>query len=146
MAEPRPELWLFGVEPELGTEVGARYHTAPSDGEVNELFNTATVFVQTSRHEGFCLPVLEAMATGLPVVCTDANGNRDFCRDGENCLMPEARPRAVREALERVFADEALRARLSAAGLATARAHDWGRTLDEIERFYESVAAGRLPR
>ena len=47
------------------------------------------MFVQTSTHEGFCLPPLEAMATGGAVVCTDAHGNRDFCRDGENCLMPE---------------------------------------------------------
>jgi glycosyltransferase involved in cell wall biosynthesis len=140
MEQPRPELWLFGVEPELGAEVGARYHNAPSDSEVNELLNTATVFVQTSRHEGFCLPVLEAMATGVPVVCTDADGNRDFCRDGENCLMPEARPRAVRDALERAFSDEELRARLSAAGLVTARENDWARRLDELERFYESVA------
>ena len=37
------------------------------------------MFVQTSRHEGFCLPPLEAMAAGAPVVCTDAHGNRDFC-------------------------------------------------------------------
>jgi GT2 family glycosyltransferase/glycosyltransferase involved in cell wall biosynthesis len=140
MAEPRPELWLFGVEPELGAEVGARYFEGPSDSDVNELLNTATVFVQTSRHEGFCLPVLEAMATGVPVVCTDADGNRDFCRDGENCLMPDARPRAVRDALERVFADDALRAQLSAAGLETARRNDWARRLDELERFYESVA------
>ena len=36
----------------------------PSDEGVNELFNEATVFVQTSTHEGFCLPPLEAMATG----------------------------------------------------------------------------------
>ena len=55
----------------------------------HELFNQATVFVQTSTHEGFCLPPLEAMATGGAVVCTDAHGNRDFCVDGENCLMPE---------------------------------------------------------
>ena len=53
-------------------------------------FNQATVFVQTSTHEGFCLPPLEAMATGGAVVCTDAHGNRDFCVDGVNCLMPGA--------------------------------------------------------
>jgi glycosyltransferase involved in cell wall biosynthesis len=120
--------------------VGARYVTAPSDSEVNELLNSATVFVQTSRHEGFCLPILEAMATGVPVVCTDAHGNRDFCRDGVNCLMPEPRPRAVRDALEAVLADPALRARLSADGLATARRYDWSTRLDELERFFESVA------
>ena len=60
--------------------------------EVNELLNQATVFLQTSTHEGFCLPVLESMATGGAVVCTDAHGNRDYCVDGVNCLMPEPTP------------------------------------------------------
>ena len=59
---------MFGVEPELGPEHGARYFERPSDERVNELFNEATVFVQTSIHEGFCLPLLEAMAAGTPVV------------------------------------------------------------------------------
>ena len=140
LPDPRPELWLYGIEPELGAEVGARYYTSPSDAEVNRLLNSATVFVQTSRHEGFCLPVLEAMATGVPVVCTDAHGNRDFCRDGANCLMPDARPRAVRDALEQVFTDPALRARLSAEGRATAVRYDWSTRLDELERFFENVA------
>jgi glycosyltransferase involved in cell wall biosynthesis len=54
------------------------------------VFSQATVFVQTSVHEGFALPPLEAMAAGAAVVCTDAHGNRDFCRDGVNCLMPAA--------------------------------------------------------
>ncbi len=57
-----------------------RYVDAPDDEQVSELFNQATVFVQTSTHEGFALPPLEAMATGAAVVCTDAHGNRDFCR------------------------------------------------------------------
>ena len=83
---------MFGIEPELGPEHGARYFERPSDERVNELFNQATVFVQTSRHEGFCLPLLEAMAAGTPVVSTDAHGNRDFCRDGENCLIADADP------------------------------------------------------
>jgi glycosyltransferase involved in cell wall biosynthesis len=140
LPDPRPELWLYGIEPALGDAVSARYHVAPSDAEVNELLNTATAFVQTSRHEGFCLPVLEAMATGAPVVCTDADGNRDFCQDGDNCLMPAAEPRAVRDALQRVLDDDALRARLAAGALRTARDYDWSRRLDDLERFYESLA------
>jgi GT2 family glycosyltransferase/glycosyltransferase involved in cell wall biosynthesis len=145
LPEPRPELWLFGIEPELGEPLGARYELRPSDAEVNELLNTATVFVQTSRHEGFCLPVLEAMSTGLPVVCTDAHGNRDFCRDGENCLMPEATPGAVAAAIQRLLDDPGLRARLAEAGLRTAHEHDWSRRLDDLERFFEGVAAARTP-
>jgi GT2 family glycosyltransferase/glycosyltransferase involved in cell wall biosynthesis len=140
LPEPRPELWLFGIEPELGKRYGTRYITAPSDAEVNELYNTATAFVQTSTHEGFCLPPLEAMASGTPVVCTDAHGNRDFCRDGENCLVPEAEVAAVRDALARVLTDPELRARLGEEGRRTAAEYDWSRRIDEVERFYEGLA------
>ncbi len=112
LPEPRPELCLFGIEPELASEPGIRYITAPSDREVNELFNQATVFVQTSVHEGFCLPPLESMATGGTVVCTDAHGNRDFCVDGENCLMPPADAVAVSTAIARLLGDAGLRSRL----------------------------------
>jgi len=140
MGEGRPDLWLFGIEPELAEPLGARYFTAPSDREVNELLNGATALVQTSRHEGFCLPLLEAMAAGAPVVCTDAHGNREFCRDGDNCLMAADDPASVAGALERLFGDAELRARLAEEGRRTAAAYGWERRIDELERFYESVA------
>jgi GT2 family glycosyltransferase len=144
MPEPRPELWLFGIEPQLGEELGARYERKPSDDGVNELFNTAAVFLQTSRHEGFCLPVLEAMSAGLPVVCTDADGNRDFCVDGVNCLMPGRSPGAVAGALQRVLTDDALPARLVAAGKETAERYAWPRKLDELDVFFRELAERKV--
>jgi GT2 family glycosyltransferase len=138
----RPELWMFGIEPELGERPGARYFERPSDAEVNELLNSATALVQTSRHEGFCLPLLEAMATGAPVICTDAHGNRDFCRDGENCLMVDDDPEAVRAAIERLMRDGELRARLAEAGKRTAERYAWPPLIDELERFFDGVAPG----
>ena len=140
MQIPRPELWLFGVEPDLGREIGARYVIKPSDEEVNRLLNQATAFVQTSRHEGFCLPVLEAMAAGAPSICTDAHGNRDYCVDGENCLMPEAEPRAVARAIEAVLGNDDLRAKIVANGFKTAEAYAWERKLDELDAFYRDLA------
>jgi len=140
---PRPELCLFGIEPELAREPGIRYVTAPSDREVNELFNQATVFVQTSVHEGFCLPALEAMATGGAVVCTDAHGNRDFCIDGENCLMPAADAAAVSAAITRLLADAGLRQQLGAAGAQTAAGFAWDRRIDVLEQFLGDVARPR---
>ena len=139
--EPRPELWMFGVEPELGAEHGARYFERPSDEQVNELFNEATVFVQTSIHEGFCLPLLEAMAAGTPVVSTDAHGNRDFCRHEENCLIADADPDTVSQALSRLLGDPQLRARLVQAGFETAADYAWERRIDRLERFFTDVAA-----
>ena len=140
---PRPKLWLFGTEPELARELGIRYVTAPSDQEVNELLGQATVFLQTSRHEGFCLTALEAMAAGCPVVCTDADGNRDFCTNGENCLMPEARPSAVAADVHRLLTDSALRCRLAQAGLATAAAYAWEPRIEALLRFMFEIAQPR---
>ena len=141
--DPRPELCLFGVEPEVGEGLGARYVYGPSDEAVNELFNQATVFIQTSRHEGFCLPPLEAMAAGAPVVCTDAHGNRDFCRDGENCLMVEPEAAAVAAGIERVMSDATLRERLVAGGLATVGDYAWERRIDQLEDLFLRVADER---
>jgi GT2 family glycosyltransferase len=138
--DPRPELWMFGVEPELGPRFGARYFARPTDGRVNELLNEATVFVQTSIHEGFCLPLLEAMAAGAPVVSTDAHGNRDFCRHGENCLIAAPDPQSVSHSLARILGDPGLRARLVDAGLETAREYAWERRVDRLERFLLGVA------
>ncbi len=140
---PRPELCLFGIEPELAQEPGVRYVDTPSDEEVNRLFNEATVFVQTSSHEGFCLPPLEAMATGGAVVCTDAHGNRDFCQGGENCLMPKPGRRSVTVALRELLADPGLRARLGRAGLATAVDYAWDARIDALERFLTEIATPR---
>lgn len=140
LPEPRPELKLFGIEPELASEPGIVYERSPSNARVGELLCEATVFVQTSAHEGFCLPLLEAMASGTPVVCTDADGNRDFCVDGENCLMVPPEAEAVASAIAGVFADAALRASLSAAGLRTAAEYGWEGRIDALEAFLEAVA------
>lgn len=144
LPKPRPELWLFGIEPELArNEPGTRYVTSPSDAEVNRLFNQATVFVQTSVHEGFCLPPLESMATGGAVVCTDAHGNRDFCVDGENCVIPEADASSVARAIQRLMREPELRQRLGEAGIRTAAEYAWERRIDALEAFLTDVARPR---
>jgi GT2 family glycosyltransferase len=140
LPEPRPELCMFGIEPSLAADEGIRYVESPTDEEVAELLARATVFVQTSTHEGFCLPPLESMATGGAVVCTDAHGNRDFCRDGENCLMPAPDAKAVSDALARVLGDRDLRERLGRAGVQTAAEFAWERRIDALEGFLEGVA------
>ncbi len=118
------------------------YRLLPRDEQVNELYNTATVFVQTSRHEGFCLPILEAMAAGCPVITTDSHGNRDFCRDGDNCvIVPQDDDAALAEAIERLLGDADERERLAQAGLRTAAQYRWPDVLNSVAEFYESVAS-----
>jgi glycosyltransferase involved in cell wall biosynthesis len=83
------------------------------------------------------------MATGGAVVCTDAHGNRDFCVDDGNCLMPEPDVGSVSDALRRLLGDPALRRRLGSAGIGTAQDYAWERRIDALERFLEAVAQPR---
>jgi glycosyltransferase involved in cell wall biosynthesis len=146
LGDQRPTLLLFGTEPGILHDARVDYRERPRDEQVNELYNTATLFVQTSRHEGFSLPLLEAMAAGCPVITTDSHGNRDFCRDGENCVIvgqdDDAELAAV---IRRLLDDPAERARLAAGGLATARTHTWPVVLDRVAAFYDSLAATHSP-
>ncbi len=142
LGQQRPNFWLFGSEPDLkALDKKITYHIKPSDEGVNELYNKATVFVQTSYHEGFCLPILEAMAAGAPVVCTDAHGNRDFCFDGKTCLMVEQdNEESLAAALQKLFDNPKLREKLSREALKTVKKYQWEPVVDQLVDFYNDVA------
>lgn len=136
----RPRLYLFGGEPDVLKNEKATYHLKPSNAEVNTLYNQATCFVQTSRHEGFCLPVIEAMAAGCPVITTDSHGNRGFCFDGKNCLIVgQDDDRALAAAIEKLLGDKALQEKFRKAGLETAKEYEWAGILDRVAKFYRAL-------
>ena len=141
LGEKRPRMWLYGAEPEIAKkDKHITYFTKPSNHEVDELRLKSTVFVQTSIHEGFCIPILEAMAAGCPVVCTDAHGNRDFCVDGKNCLMVDQNDaEGLKKALDRLFGDKGLRDRLAKEGLKTVKNYRWNVIMDKAEKFFSEV-------
>jgi glycosyltransferase involved in cell wall biosynthesis len=137
-------LQLFGIEPSIGKRLTSRYVVNPSDQDIAVLYNRATVFVLPSRHEGYALPILEAMACGCPVICTNANGNMDFCRDGENCLIvPTDDDARLAELLDQLLGSPELQEKLRAGGLATVQKYTWERALDVLDNFYQGVARDR---
>lgn len=143
MGEIRPAMWLFGSEPDLKSlDEKITYFEKPSDEEVNDLYNKATVFVQTSRHEGFCLPLLEAMAAGTPVVCTDAHGNRDFALKDKTCLLVDHDDdEQLTQALTRLFSDEKLRNKLAKNALEEVKKYTWDNVTKQLVGFYSDVAS-----
>ncbi|TSC72662.1 MAG: hypothetical protein G01um101438_379 [Parcubacteria group bacterium Gr01-1014_38] len=143
---PSPRLWLFGVEPSVAEGLGATYFLQPPDRDVARLYRRATVFVQTSRHEGFGLPILEAMACGCPVVCTSADGNVDFCRDGYNCLIvPQDDAAALVRMLEVLLRDKRLQEKLRQGGYETVSRYRNDHLVDRLETFYLQLAETYAP-
>jgi glycosyltransferase involved in cell wall biosynthesis len=140
LGDKRPQLVLFGGEPRIVDDERAEYWTTPDNATVNRLYNEATCFVQTSRHEGFSLPVIEAMAAGCPVITTDSHGNRGFCYDEVNCLIVEQDDDAgLARAIDRLMGDVSLQERLRVAGLKTAAEFTWSVIFDELEGFYSRL-------
>ena len=84
-------------------------------GELGPYYERASVVVVPSRREGYGVVAREAMAHGRPVVATAVGGLVDAVEDGVTGVVVAPRePRALRQALERLLADGALRARLGA--------------------------------
>ena len=102
----------------------------------------ADVMALSSDWEGFGNVVVEAMACGVPVVCTRyEHGAEEIISDGENgLLVPCREEKALAEAMERVLSDEKLRARLVDGGLE--RCRDFDNRL--VTRRYEDVFSGVL--
>ncbi len=111
----------------LGVDGDVRFPAWVTDAELEGLWALARVFVFPSLYEGFGLPVLEAMARGVPVACSNASSLPEVA--GEAALLFDPRDEAaIARALERLLADEALRERLRTLGSERAREFMWERT------------------
>lgn len=101
-------------------------------------YTDADLFAFPSVFEGFGLPVLEAMACGLPVVTTDSSGLRELAADAALVVEPGS-SEALEEAMGRILEDRALRDRLRAKGLARAAGFTWEETARLTARVYEAA-------
>lgn len=108
-----------------------------------DAYRQAQFAVLASHEEGFPNAVLEAMATGLPVVATAVGGVPELVRDGETgLLVPPHDPEALGGEIGRLVADPDLRVRLGRAARERAEELSWHRCVEAHERLY----AERLDR
>jgi glycosyltransferase involved in cell wall biosynthesis len=101
-----------------------------SDDELAALYAGATAFAYPSTYEGFGLPVLEAMAAGAPVITSSVSSLPEVAADAALLVDPHD-VREIRDALERLLGDAALRESLRGRGRARAAGFSWERTARE---------------
>jgi glycosyltransferase involved in cell wall biosynthesis len=104
------------------------------------LLNAAEIFAFPSEFEGFGLPPLEAMACGVPVVCSDAASLPEVVGDA-GVLVAPGDVGAWIQAIDRLLGDPPLRAGFGARGLARARRFTWDAAADRTLEVYRSVLA-----
>ena len=102
------------------------------------LYRCATAFIYPSRYEGFGLPVLEALASGTPVIASRAASIPELTGDAAILLDPDD-DRGWTDAVIRVGTDEELRRELGTRGIARAALFTWARTARATMDVYRKV-------
>jgi glycosyltransferase involved in cell wall biosynthesis len=127
-------LRIYGAGPEqprLERLIGAHglessVELRPITQRLGEAMSSASIYVLSSRAEGFGMVLVEAMEKGMAVVSFDCrSGPAEIISDGrDGLLVPPEDVSALSEALMRLVDDDELRRRLGAAAVETARAYD----------------------
>jgi phosphatidylinositol alpha-mannosyltransferase len=131
---------------------GVEFLGRVSEDAKAQLFRTADVYASPATGgESFGIVLLEAMAAGTPIVCSDIHGYKGVVRRGrEGLLVPPRDPPELALALDRLIRDPGLREQMGAAGQARAEEFSWPRVTAKVEDYYGFVirrlaAAGALP-
>jgi glycosyltransferase involved in cell wall biosynthesis len=140
---PTPhERELRALAAELGVADRVRLPGWLPAEDLEGLYAAAVCVVFPSLYEGFGLPVLEAMARGVPVACSNRSSLPEVAGDAALLFDPED-VEAIGAAVERLLGDAKLRARLSEAGRERASGFTWRRTAELTAASYERALAGR---
>jgi glycosyltransferase involved in cell wall biosynthesis len=139
------EKWLLKLAPRLVNEFGLHSlidftGRVPTPDLVRH-YNEARLFVTSSVHEGFGLPLAEAMACGTPAIATEIGAYREIAEHGEHAwLVPPRDPRALADAIRTVWQNDGLRARLGAAGRERIiEKFNWRKAAEETLAVYEEI-------
>ena len=118
---------------------------AVDDADLAALYSSASVFTCMSFYEGFCLPILEAMSCGCPVVHSDTSAMPEIAGGAGLAASPYDVNQIARH-IESVLRDPTLSHRLQAGGLARANQFSWARAADETMRMYDCLLQSKSLR
>ncbi|MGH8046363.1 MAG: glycosyltransferase [Chthoniobacterales bacterium] len=140
-APPPATVALFGSGPEeamLRARAGANVKFMGTVNDRAAIYHALDVMALPSRFEGLPMTVLEAMASGVPVLASAVDGVLEIAKNGENALLaPSENVAAFRAALARLQADAGLRQQLAAAALTLVQSRFDARALAaELEHWY----------
>jgi alpha-1,3-rhamnosyl/mannosyltransferase len=108
------------------------------DQDLAPIYSGAKLFACISHYEGFGLPVLEAMSSGVPVICSNVASLPEVGGDAVFYVDPQ-RTEQVRDALAQLMTDDAQCAHLAQLGLERAKSFSWGRAVEQTIKAYEHI-------
>jgi glycosyltransferase involved in cell wall biosynthesis len=129
---------IFRLVKELQIEAHVKFLGFVPADELPLYYGSATALVYPSLYEGFGLPPLEALASGLPVITSDAGAIAEVVADAAICV-PALDATALADALVRVAKDDSLRSALRTKGLIRAAEFSWSRAAQATLNILKSI-------
>jgi glycosyltransferase involved in cell wall biosynthesis len=137
------EARLRALAAELGVADSVRFHGYVDHARVPAFYRQASIFVNSSNVDNAPLAILEAFASGLPVVTTAAGGIPVMVDDGRTgLLVPLNDHRALAAAMIEMVENPAKAARLAKTGRAVVERHAWPSVFEQLIRTYAAPAPG----
>lgn len=106
-----------------------------SKNEIAEKYNTADIFVLPSLDEGMSNALLEAMATGLPVIASDLAGDNLLINEENALVVPVNNDQMLSNALKRLMLDKDLREKIGQNGMKIAKRYSW----EKVAQAYDTI-------
>ena len=118
------------------------YHINASREMIRKLFLKNDFLVKLSDVESFCLPAIEAMASGCAVIIKQPAGDIEFLEPNENCIIVKNGEEAI-EAIESLFYNHDLYSRIINGGFRTAARYQYSAVKETLLSTYEDLLRGR---
>jgi glycosyltransferase involved in cell wall biosynthesis len=114
--------------------------------DIPKYMSSSDIFVLPSLSEGFPNVILEAMASGLPIVCSDVGGMKEIVKDGENGFtVPPKNIDKLSDNIIKLLEDDLLRQAVSKTNKQTVIMYTWENVVKRIEEIYESCLLDGQP-
>jgi glycosyltransferase involved in cell wall biosynthesis len=126
---------VFQTVERLGLQDRVIFPSFFSDDDLSALYAGATLFVYPSLYEGFGLPVVEAMACGVPIVSSNASSLPEVGGDAVLYFDPR-NVDAMVDAMQRALSDESLRAQMRAKGFEQVKQFSWDKAARELMHYW----------
>jgi glycosyltransferase involved in cell wall biosynthesis len=138
------EASLRRLATELGVANVVTFVGFVSRGDMPAVYHDADAFVLPSQNEGMSIALLEAMASGLPVIVTDTGGTAELVHEGVNgIIVPWADPAALADAMERLAGDDRARRHMGEQSLRIVKHSSWSEITRQYVALFEQIIACR---
>ncbi|MHB8277211.1 MAG: glycosyltransferase family 4 protein [Candidatus Humimicrobiaceae bacterium] len=114
-------------------------HGALRGKKLYEIYSNSDIFILTSKYESFGIVLIEAMASGLPIIASNILAVRNIIENGKTGLLVKTTPEDFAEAIEKLLNNPKLREKLSENVLKKVKKYTWTKTVQKFENIYREV-------